>query len=69
MKFNRALVRELPIELPVIESPDADHEYTVDDIDYEYMQERIAELEQERIAELRWETLSPPLRTLALAAY
>lgn len=52
VKFNRALVRELPIELPVIESPDADHEYTVDDIDYEYMQERIAELEQERIAEL-----------------
>lgn len=52
VKFNRALVKELPIELPVIESPDADHEYTVDDIDYEYMQERIAELEQERIAEL-----------------
>ena len=52
VKFNRALVKELPIELPVIESPDVDHEYTVDDIDYEYMQERIAELEQERIAEL-----------------
>lgn len=52
IKFNRALVKELTIELPVTESPDPDHEYTVDDIDYEYMQERIAELEQERIAEL-----------------
>ena len=52
MKFNRALVKELSIELPVVESADVDHEYTVDDINYEYMQERIAELEQERIAEL-----------------
>lgn len=52
VKFNRALVKELSIELPVVESADADHEYTVDDIDYEYMQERISELEQERISEL-----------------
>nr|WP_317283488.1 restriction endonuclease subunit S [uncultured Sellimonas sp.] len=52
VKFNRALVKELSIELPVVESTDADHEYTVDDIDYEYMQERIAEFEQERITEL-----------------
>lgn len=52
VKFNRALVKELSIELPVVESADVDHEYTVDDINYEYMQERIAELEQERIAEL-----------------
>ena len=52
VKFNRALVKELPIELPVIKSPDPNHEYTVDDIDYEYMQERISELEQERISEL-----------------
>ena len=42
-------------ELPVIESPDADHEYTVDDVDYEYMQERIVELEQERLTELERE--------------
>ena len=40
------------ISLPVIESPDPDHEYTVDDIDWQYMQDRIAELEQDRIAEL-----------------
>lgn len=52
VKFNRALVKELFIELPVVESADVDHEYTVDDINYEYMQERISELEQERISEL-----------------
>lgn len=52
VKFNRALVKELLIELPVIESPDLDHEYTVEDIDWQYMQDRIAELEQDRIAEL-----------------
>ena len=40
------------ILLPVIESPDPGHEYTVDDIDWQYMRERIAELERERIAEL-----------------
>ena len=52
VKFNRNLVKELPVELPVIKSDDPDYTYTVDDIDYVYMQERIAELEQERIAEL-----------------
>lgn len=45
-------LKDMVIELPVVESADADHEYTVDDIDYEYMQERIAKFEQERIAEL-----------------
>ena len=40
------------IFLPVIENSNPDHEYTVNDIDWQYMQERIAELEQERIAEL-----------------
>ena len=45
-------VSETVVSLPVIESPGPDHEYTVDDIDFEYMQECIAELEQERIAEL-----------------
>lgn len=40
------------ISLPVIESPDPDHKYTVDDIDWQYMQDHIAELEQDRIAEL-----------------
>ena len=50
--FNEKILKATEIILPVIESPDLDHEYTVDDIDFEYMQERIAELEQERIAEL-----------------
>lgn len=45
VKFNRVIVKELSIELPVIESPDLNHEYTVDDIDFKYMQDRIAELE------------------------
>ena len=58
VKFNRALVKELSIELPVVESADVGHEYTVDDINYEYMQERIAELEQERIAELEQERIA-----------
>lgn len=40
------------IFLPVIENSDPDHEYTVHDIDWQYMQEHIAELERDRIAEL-----------------
>ena len=51
-------LKDMVIELPVVESADADHEYTVDDIDYEYMQERIAEFEQERIAELEQERIA-----------
>ena len=47
-----ANVSDLTISLPVIESSDPDHEYTIDDIDLQYMQDRIAELEQDRIAEL-----------------
>lgn len=50
--FNEKILKSTKITLPVIKSSDLDHEYTIDDIDYEYMQERIAELEQERIAEL-----------------
>lgn len=52
VKFNRTLVKALQIELPIIESSDLCHVYTVDDIDWPYMQDRIAELEQDRIAEL-----------------
>lgn len=42
----------LKILLPVKKSADPDHDYTTDDIDYEYMRSRIAELERSRIAEL-----------------
>lgn len=38
--------------LPVVESSNPCHVYTVDDIDWQYMQDRITELEQDRIAEL-----------------
>lgn len=50
--FNEKILKATKIVLPVIKSPDPNHEYTVDDINYEYMQERISELEQERISEL-----------------
>ena len=43
-------------ELPVIESTDPSHAYTVDDIDWQYMRDYIAELERDYIAEL--ETMS-----------
>ena len=46
------------ISLPVIPNPDSNHKYTIDDIDWNYMQERIAELEQERIAELEQERIA-----------
>lgn len=45
-------ISDMVITLPVIKNSDPDHEYTVDDIDWQYMQERIAELERDRIAEL-----------------
>lgn len=45
-------VSETVVSLPVIASSDPNHVYTVDDIDWQYMQDRIAELEQDRIAEL-----------------
>lgn len=45
-------LKGLEISLPVVESSEPDHEYTVDDIDYKYMQDRITELEQDRITEL-----------------
>ncbi len=50
--FNEKILKATEIVLPVIESSDPNHEYTIDDIDFNYMQERITELEQERITEL-----------------
>ena len=40
------------IELPVVMSTNANHKYTVEDLDWNHMKKRIAELERERIAEL-----------------
>lgn len=45
-------IKQESICLPVIESEDEKHIYTPDDINWQYMQDRIAELEQDRIAEL-----------------
>lgn len=43
-------LKEIEIKLPVIESPDFNHTYTPDDIDFEYMQERISELDAYLVA-------------------
>lgn len=45
-------IKKETLYLPVIENSNPNHEYTVDDIDWEYMRERITELERERITEL-----------------
>ena len=53
-----SVAKKARFELPVVESSNSNHQYTVNDIDYEYMQKRIAELEQERISELEQERIS-----------
>ena len=45
-------VKYMPLSLPVIEHSDPNHKYTVDDIDWQYMENRIRELEEDRIREL-----------------
>ena len=47
-----AKMSNMDISLPVIENSNPDHEYTVDDIDWQYMRDRITELERDRITEL-----------------
>lgn len=51
-KISKDRLAETVLSYPVIENPNPDHEYTVDDIDWQYMRDRIAELERDRIAEL-----------------
>lgn len=51
-KYKRTIVRDIQIELPIVESADPGHVYTPEDIDWAYMRKYIAELEAERIAEL-----------------
>lgn len=51
-EINKHFKTDLTVSLPVIESEDEKHIYTPDDINWQYMQDRIAELEQDRIAEL-----------------
>ena len=57
-KWTIDKMRSEKLSLPVIQSSELNHEYTIDDIDFKYMQERIAELEQERIAELEQERIA-----------
>ncbi|MBQ2452810.1 MAG: restriction endonuclease subunit S [Bacteroidales bacterium] len=51
-EINKHFKTDLTVVLPVIENPNPDHEYTVDDIDWQYMRDRITELERDRITEL-----------------
>ena len=53
--FTQTTSTDLPYMImlfPVIENSNPDHEYTVDDIDWQYMRDRITELERDRITEL-----------------
>ena len=45
-------IKNVEIKLPVKESSNTEHQYTVSDIDWDYMQEYIRKLELERIREL-----------------
>ena len=51
-KLTNDFLKNMIISLPVIENSNPDHEYTVDDIDWQYMRDRITELECDRITEL-----------------
>ncbi|MBO7664943.1 MAG: restriction endonuclease subunit S [Aeriscardovia sp.] len=57
-QYRKSSYLETTIPLPVIESSDPDHGYTPADIDWQYMERYITELEQERIAELEQERIA-----------
>lgn len=50
--FNENIIKKTTITIPVIVSSNPNYNYTVNDIDWQYMEERITELEQECITEL-----------------
>lgn len=52
VKFNRSIVLKMQVELPIVRLHDHEHKYTIDDIDFEYMQEKVAVLIRENLAEL-----------------
>lgn len=52
-EINKHFKTDLSVSLPVVESDDEKHVYTPNDINWQYMQDRVTELEQEHIAE--WE--------------
>lgn len=51
-KFNVNAIGEVKFYLPILCESEKKKAYNLDDIDWNYMQERIRELEQERIREL-----------------
>lgn len=51
-KPKNGRVFDTKLILPVIENANTNHEYTVDDIDWEYMRDRIREMERDRIREM-----------------
>lgn len=51
-KPGMAIYKAMEVSFPVIENSNPNHEYTVDDIDWQYMHDRITELEHDRITEL-----------------
>ena len=51
-KLTNDFLKNMLISLPVIENSNPNHEYTVNDIDWQYMRDRITELERDRITEL-----------------
>lgn len=51
--FNSTRLSSAVIDIPVIENPNPDHEYTVDDIDWQYMRDYIKKLFSDRIKELK----------------
>ena len=56
--FNENIIKKTTITIPVIVSSNPNYNYTVNDIDWQYMEERITELEQERITELEQERIT-----------
>ena len=50
--FNEKILKATEIVLPVIESPDPDHDYTVEDIDFDYMERYIRTIEKLAIADV-----------------
>lgn len=56
-KWTIDKMRREKLSLPVVESPDPDHVYTVDDIDFTHMCKRISEIERERIEEIERERI------------
>ena len=56
--FNSTRLANAKIIVPVLENPNPDHEYTVDDIDWQYMRDRITELERDSITELERDSIT-----------